>query len=171
MTRFDIQTSFAVAICLVGLASTTHAQTAPPAAVPPLPAAAAPLAMPAAKGPAAKGPVPKVAAPNAPATAAGAEGKAAAPSATAAVVVGKALPAKREDCMRLPLSDIAFGREATIAQAQMRLGEYADKEAKKRNWLGHKKSAEVSSCEVYIDFGPLVGTEYKCLVTATFCRK
>jgi hypothetical protein len=74
--------------------------------------------------------------------------------------------------MRLPLSDIAFGREATIAQAQMRLGEYADKQAKIRAWsAGYKKSAEVSSCEVYIDFGPLVGTEYKCLVTATFCRK
>jgi hypothetical protein len=83
----------------------------------------------------------------------------------------KTAPAKREDCTRLPLSDIAFGREATIVQARMRLGEYADKEAKRRGWGSYVKSAEVASCEVYIDFGPLVGTEYKCLLTATFCRK
>ena len=53
----------------------------------------------------------------------------------------------------------------------MRLGEYADKEAKRRGWTAYAKSAETASCEVYIDFGPLVGTEYKCLLAATFCRK
>ena len=100
-----------------------------------------------------------------------------APAVTAAPTVPgktapvKAAPAKREECTRLPLSDIAFGREATIAQARMRLGEYADKEAKRRGWSAYAKSAETASCEVYIDFGPLVGTEYKCLLAATFCRK
>ena len=95
----------------------------------------------------------------------------AAPPVVAPAAPGKATPGKREECTRLPLSDIAFGREATIAQARMRLGEYADKEAKRRGWSTYVKSAETASCEVYIDFGPLVGTEYKCLLAATFCRK
>lgn len=95
----------------------------------------------------------------------------AAPAVPGKTVPGKATPGKREECTRLPLSDIAFGREATIAQARMRLGEYADKEAKRRGWSTYVKSAETASCEVYIDFGPLVGTEYKCLLAATFCRK
>jgi hypothetical protein len=89
----------------------------------------------------------------------------------AASPIAKSPITKREECTRLPLSDIAFGRDATIAQARMRLGEYADKEAKKRGWPSYSKAAESVSCEVYIDFGPLVGTEYKCLVTASFCRK
>ena len=95
----------------------------------------------------------------------------AAPAAPGKTAPGKVTTAKREECTRLPLSDIAFGREATIAQARMRLGEYADKEAKRRGWATYAKSAETASCEVYIDFGPLVGTEYKCLLAATFCRK
>jgi hypothetical protein len=91
-------------------------------------------------------------------------------AAAVALVPPKSAP-KPQECTRLPLTDIAFGREATIAQAQMRLGEYAGKEAKKRGWSSYAKSAEMASCEVYIDFGPLVGTEYKCLIAATFCRK
>jgi hypothetical protein len=91
--------------------------------------------------------------------------------APAPTAPAKVAPAKREECTRLPLSDIAFGREATIVQARMRLGEYADKVAQKRGWKAYAKSAEVASCEVYIDFGPLVGTEYKCLLAATYCRK
>lgn len=73
-------------------------------------------------------------------------------------------------CMRLPLSDIAFGREATIAQARMRLDEYAEAERSKRGWGKLTKSRETADCEVYLVL-PFLGTEYKCLVTATFCAK
>lgn len=72
--------------------------------------------------------------------------------------------------MRLPLSDVAFGREPAIAQARMRLDEYAAAEAKKRGWGATTKSLETTSCEVYLVL-PVLGTEYQCLVTATFCTK
>lgn len=142
------KSTVAVAACFMSWAAV--AQTAPQTAVPtPEPA---PVAAPA----------------TSPATPAAAVVPTAAAPAAAAKAAG---PGKREECTRLPLSDIAFGREATIAQARMRLGEYADKVAKTRGWTAYAKSAEVASCEVYIDFGPLVGTEYKCLLAATFCRK
>lgn len=103
---------------------------------------------------ASKRPVAKVA------TATPAADPAAAPAKTAAAA---------KKCMRLPLSDIAFGEKETIAQASMRLGEYADAEAKRRGWKGPlAKSLQTASCEVYLVL-PLLGTEYKCLVTATFC--
>jgi hypothetical protein len=148
-----LKTVVVSAASLIGCAAV--AQTAPsvPALNLPAPAALAAPAVPASAPPA---------------TTAAPVGVTPAPAAKA---VARSTPGKREDCTRLPLSDIAFGREATIAQARMRLGEYADKEAKKRGWATYVKSAEVSSCEVYIDFGPLVGTEYKCLLAATFCRK
>lgn len=103
-----------------------------------------------------------------------------APSATTAPgapATGKrsAKPAVRatERCMRLPLSDVAFGTEASIAAARVKLAEYATVVAKKRGWSSAPlvKSNETTSCEVYLDFGPLIGTEYRCLVTATFCQK
>lgn len=77
-----------------------------------------------------------------------------------------------ERCMRLPLSDIAFGREGTIAQARMRLDEFAAKEQRRRGWGGGtlSKSNETISCDVFLFLGPL-GTEYKCLVTATYCQR
>lgn len=92
-----------------------------------------------------------------------------APAAAAAPTAASAKAAAPRQCMRLPLSDIAVGRPETIALAQLRLGEYADKEAKKRGWKGTLvKSDEKVACEDYL-YLPLVGQEYKCLVTATFC--
>jgi hypothetical protein len=100
-----------------------------------------------------------------------------APTATAsppAAATAPAAPAKAavaQKCMRLPLSDIAVGRPETIAQAQLRLREYSEAEAKRRGWKGTLvKSAETASCEDYL-YVPLLGQEYKCLVTATFCVK
>ena len=72
-------------------------------------------------------------------------------------------------CTRLPLSDIAFGKPETIAQATGKLDEYAERVARQRGWKGRlRRSNLTSSCSVWIDFGPF-GTEYKCLVTATYC--
>lgn len=98
-----------------------------------------------------------------------------APAATASVK-RSAKPAVRatERCMRLPLSDVAFGKEGSIAAAREKLSEYAAAEAKRRGWpAAHliKSNEVVGNCEVYLDFGPLIGTEYRCLVTATFCQK
>jgi hypothetical protein len=73
-------------------------------------------------------------------------------------------------CTRLPLSDIQVGREATIAAAREKLGDYAAKVAKQRGWGAVKKSAETVSCEDYL-YLPVIGQEYKCLVTATFCAQ
>lgn len=95
---------------------------------------------------------------------------AAAPAASAVPAAApKAKPAPSR-CMRLPLSDIAVGRDETIAQARLRLGEYAESERAKRGWGKLTKSAEKIECDVYLVL-PLIGTEYKCLVTATFCSK
>ena len=76
-------------------------------------------------------------------------------------------------CMRLPLSDVAFGTENATAAARVKQQEYADAEARKRKWPVGKpmvKSNETVSCDVYLNLGPL-GTEYRCLVTTTFCQK
>ena len=74
-------------------------------------------------------------------------------------------------CTRLPLSDIQFGRDNTIKVARGKLEEYAQKEAKRRGWTnGYTRSAETATCEDYL-YLPLMGQEYKCLVTATFCKK
>jgi hypothetical protein len=95
--------------------------------------------------------------------------KAEAPKAAAKADAPK--PAAAQKCMRLPLSDIAVGRPETIAQAQLRLKEYSEAEAKRRGWSGQLvKSNETASCEDYL-YLPLIGQEYKCLVTATFCVK
>lgn len=103
---------------------------------------------------------------------------AAAATATAAPAQTKrsAKPAVRatERCMRLPLSDVAFGKEGSIAAAREKLSEYAAAEAKRRGWPSTtlvKSNEVVGNCDVYLDFGPLIGTEYRCLVTATFCQK
>lgn len=73
-------------------------------------------------------------------------------------------------CTRAPLSDIAFGKEATIKQALGKLDDHAKTIAKKRGWPSDDlvRSRETSSCEVFLNLGPF-GTEYKCLVTATYC--
>lgn len=99
-----------------------------------------------------------------------------APSAQAPEAKRSAKPAIRatERCMRLPLSDVAFGKDASIAAARQKLDEYAAAEAKRRKWATTplvKSNEVVGNCDVYLDFGPLIGTEYRCLVTATFCQK
>lgn len=76
-------------------------------------------------------------------------------------------------CTRLALSDVAFGQEAATKAAREKLAEYAAETATKRKWPAGKpltKSNETVSCKVYLNLGP-VGTEYRCLVTATFCKK
>lgn len=89
----------------------------------------------------------------------------------AAILAPKAASSAAARCMRLPLSDIAVGRPETVAQAQLRLSEYAVVEAKRRGWKGTlAKSSETVQCEDYL-YLPLIGQEYKCLVTATFCVK
>lgn len=81
--------------------------------------------------------------------------------------------AAKERCMRLPLSDVAFGIPGATAAARGKLAEYAEAEAKRRKWPAAAQltqSNETVSCEVYLVF-PLIGTEYRCLVTTTFCQK
>ncbi len=76
-------------------------------------------------------------------------------------------------CTRLPLSDVAFGRGPATESARQKLDEYARQIANKRGWPKNAKlvkSNETVSCKVYLSFGPF-GTEYRCLVTATFCTK
>lgn len=91
-------------------------------------------------------------------------------------ITATAMPAAKpkvpEHCFRLPLSDVAFGTEGATKYAREKLAEYAEVERKKRKWPDKPlvKSAETVSCEVYLNLGPL-GTEYRCLVTATFCQK
>ncbi len=80
-------------------------------------------------------------------------------------------PIAAEICTRLPLSDVAFGKEASTNAAREKLREYAAETLKKRGWSGAgqlRRSNETVSCKVYLNLGPL-GTEYQCLVTATFC--
>lgn len=84
-----------------------------------------------------------------------------------------ALPvtASAEVCTRLPLSDVAFGKPAATDAAREKLREYANEKLSQRGWRGNgrvRASNETVSCKVYLDLGPL-GTEYRCLVTATFC--
>jgi len=82
-------------------------------------------------------------------------------------------PAAAEVCTRLPLSDVAFGKEASTNAAREKLREYAADTLKKRGWSGVgplKASNETVSCKVYLNLGPL-GTEYQCLVTATYCGR
>ncbi len=95
-------------------------------------------------------------------------------AAAACLIAGlSVLPASAEVCTRLPLSDVAFGREASTKAAREKLREYAVETLRKRGWSGAgplRKSNETVSCEVYLNLGPL-GTEYQCLVTATFCGR
>ena len=100
---------------------------------------------------------------------------AAAAAATASAVTASAASPKAaagpRECTRLPLSDIQFGRENTITVARGKLEEYAQKVAKEKGWKnGYTRSAETATCEDYL-WLPIGGQEYKCLVTATFCRK
>ncbi len=74
------------------------------------------------------------------------------------------------ECTRLPLSDIQVGKEKTIEVARLRLDEYIAKVGKQKGWKSWDKSLENVSCEDYL-FVPLLGQEYKCMVTAMFCKK
>lgn len=83
------------------------------------------------------------------------------------------VPVAAEICTRLPLSDVAFGRQASTDAAREKLREYAAETLKQRGWSGSgslRKRNETVSCKVYLNLGPL-GTEYQCLVTATFCGR
>lgn len=84
--------------------------------------------------------------------------------------VAKSVPSKGRECTRLPLSDIQVGKEKTIEVARLRLDEYVAKVGAKRGWKSWDKSQEAVSCDEYL-FVPFLGQEYKCMVTATFCRK
>ena len=98
----------------------------------------------------------------------------AAPNTPAAVVSATAAApkpaAKPRECTRLPLTDIQAGQDKTIEVARIRLGEYADKVAKKKGWKTWDKSLETVSCAEYL-WVPIIGQEYKCLITATFCKR
>ncbi len=96
-----------------------------------------------------------------------------APSKSAVAGAPIAAPGLPSNCLRLPLSDVAFGKPAATDEARKKLLEYAQAEVKKRKWPAGRplvSSNETVSCEVYLDF-PVLGTEYRCLVTATFCQK
>jgi hypothetical protein len=136
-------TSLAVAVALIALlAPATRAQTAPQSTAEGVAAAPPPVAATAA--------VPNVVAP---------------PPA------GAAKPAaKPRECTRLPLSDIQVGKEKTIEVARLRLDEYVAQVGKQRGWKSWDKSLETIACEDYL-YVPVLGQEYKCLVTATFCKK
>ena len=91
--------------------------------------------------------------------------------ATLVIVAASATSVNAEMCTRLPLSDVAFGKPAATAAARAKLTEYATDTLRKRGWSGSgqlKPRNEKVSCEIYLNLGPL-GTEYRCLVTATFC--
>ena len=88
----------------------------------------------------------------------------AAPNAT------KSAPAKPRECTRLPLSDIKGGKDNTIASARLRLDEYAAQVGQKKGWKAWDKSQETVECNEFL-WVPIIGQEYKCLVTATFCKK
>ena len=97
----------------------------------------------------------------------------AAPQPAATKVLAPAIkgtPAKGRECTRLPLSDIQVGRDKTIEVARLRLDEYMAKVGKQKSWKSWDKSLETVSCEDYLNV-PFLGQEYKCMVTATFCRK
>ncbi|MEM1371009.1 MAG: hypothetical protein AAGG72_02150 [Pseudomonadota bacterium] len=100
-------------------------------------------------------------------------GAVAALTLAAGIAVSSVAPgtAQAAPCTRLPLSDVAFGKEAAIESARVKLRDYAKRVAAERGWnvaRGFTESNEKVSCEVYLDLGPL-GTEYQCLVTRTFC--
>jgi hypothetical protein len=146
--RFRFAAGLSVGAVLVALLIVpVSAQTAPPAA----PAAA--TIPPAAEAPATTQP-------------------AAAPGEIPATTArkGAAAATKGRECTRLPLSDIQVGKEKTIEVARLRLDEYVAKVGKQKGWKTWDKSLETIACEDYL-FVPLLGQEYKCLVTATFCKK
>ena len=96
--------------------------------------------------------------------------KATADKTAAPKTAAPAPAAKGRECTRLPLSDIQVGKEKTIEVARLRLDEYIAKVGKQKGWKAWDKSLETVSCEDYL-FVPLLGQEYKCMVTATFCKK
>lgn len=92
------------------------------------------------------------------------------PAAAALQAKPNAAAAGSRSCTRLPLSDIQVGRDKTIEVARLRLDEYIAKVGKQRGWKTWDKSQETISCDEYLNV-PFLGQEYKCLVTATFCKK
>lgn len=85
---------------------------------------------------------------------------------TKSVPVGKS-------CFRMTLSDIQIGRDETIASARKKLmEEYAPATARSRGLKGRLSvpTNEAIRCEDYL-WLPILGQEYKCFVTATFCAR
>lgn len=163
ISKFCVVGLIAVCASAVSIAPASAQVTVAPSARKVVPATAAPAVTPPATTPAATTPTASASTAAAPASTTAAPALAAAPAAPAR----KAARA----CMRLPLSDIQFGREYTIKVAREKLEEYAQKEASKRGWKnGYTRSTETATCENYL-WLPIGGQEYKCLVTATFCQK
>jgi hypothetical protein len=134
------------AVTLIVSTNAVWAQTAAPLAAPSAAAPAAVLFPPAGVAPAAAAP------------------------GTGTKAPATAVAPKARECTRLPLSDIQVGKDKTIEVARLRLDEYVAKVGKQRGWKSWDKSLETVACEDYL-YVPLLGQEYKCLVTATFCKK
>lgn len=81
-------------------------------------------------------------------------------------------PAHARKCMRPGMSDVAFGKAAAIESAHTKLIPYAEQLARERGWSKTtglvRRNKRTVKCEVYLDLG-IFGTEYQCLVRATFC--
>jgi hypothetical protein len=93
---------------------------------------------------------------------------------TGALVLIATASAASAKCMRPGMSDVAFGKDAAIKSAHEKLIPYAEKIARQRGWRQttnlRRTNMKTVSCEVYLDLG-LLGTEYRCLVRATFCER
>ena len=144
--RRHLLTCCAAPLLMTGLAEPASTQTATPAAetvAPPAAASTAAVIAPQPLTPAAAATEPKATKPT---------------------------PAKARECTRLPLSDIKGGKENTIASARLRLDEYIAQVGQKRGWKSWDKSLETVECNEFL-WVPIIGQEYKCKVTATFCKK
>lgn len=71
-------------------------------------------------------------------------------------------------CTRLALSDIAFGKAETTAQAHAALDRYIARWTKARGIGSVRKSRRTTSCKVWLILPPF-GTEYRCRAEATIC--
>lgn len=86
---------------------------------------------------------------------------------TLCLLVGFAHTAEAK-CTRLALSDIAFGKAETTAQAHRALDRYIARWTKARGIGSVTKSRRTTSCHVWLILPPF-GTEYRCRAEATIC--
>ncbi|MEL6373984.1 MAG: hypothetical protein AAFR04_08435 [Pseudomonadota bacterium] len=76
--------------------------------------------------------------------------------------------AQAKACNRIVMSDVAFGKTASIAAAKKGMPAYAEIWRKRKGWKSVKVGpAKAIGCAVYLDFG--IATEYRCKVAATVC--